>query len=175
MAYREKVYTVMRSSYSNHYRRMVPLLLCLLEFRSNNEVHRPVIQALELLKKYTNSKQRYYDASEEVPIEGILSSSWQSLILETGKDGSVKVNRINYELGVLQALREGLRCKEIWVVGANRYRNPEEDLPADFDEQREVYYQALSQTLDADEFIASLQGRMQEALASLDRGIPKNI
>ena len=51
----------------------------------------------------------------------------------------------------------------------------EEDLPADFDEQREVYYQALSQTLDTDEFIASLQGRMQEALASLDRGIPKNI
>lgn len=173
-AYREKVYTVMRSSYSNHYRRMVPLLLSLLEFRSNNEVHRPVIQALELLKKYTNSKQRYYDASEEVPIEGILSSSWQSLILETAKDGSVKVNRINYELGVLQALRDGLRCKEIWVVGANRYRNPEEDLPADFDEQREVYYQALSQTLDADKFIASLQGRMQEALAELERGIPKN-
>ncbi len=103
-----------------------------------------------------------------------MSSSWQSLILETGKDGSVKVNRINYELGVLQALRDGLRCKEIFVVGANRYRNPEEDLPADFNEQREVYYQALSQTLDASEFIASLQGRMQEALASLDRGIPKN-
>lgn len=173
-AYREKVYTVMRSSYSNHYRRMVPLLLSLLEFRSNNEVHCPVIQALELLKKYTNSKQRYYDASSEVPIEGILSSSWQSLILETGKDGAVKVNRINYELGVLQALRDGLRCKKIWVVGANRYRNPEEDLPADFDEQREVYYQALSQTLDADKFIASLQHKMKEALAELDRGIPKN-
>jgi hypothetical protein len=26
------------------------------------------------------------------------------------------------ELSVLQALREQLRCKEIWVVGANRYR-----------------------------------------------------
>jgi len=38
-------------------------------------------------------------------------------------------------LSVLQALREKLRCKEIWVVGANRYRNPEEDLPADFEAQ----------------------------------------
>ncbi|MEY2831990.1 MAG: hypothetical protein RLZZ574_1248, partial [Cyanobacteriota bacterium] len=49
------------------------------------------------------------------------------LILETNDDGSVKINRINYELAVLQALRDGLRCKEIWVAGANRYRNPEED------------------------------------------------
>jgi len=37
-AYREKVYTVMRSSYSNHYRRMVPQLLCLLEFPKNPSV-----------------------------------------------------------------------------------------------------------------------------------------
>ena len=27
-------------------------------------------------------------------------------------------------------LRERLRCKEIWVVGADRYRNPDDDLPA---------------------------------------------
>ena len=51
-AYKEKVYTVMRSSYGNHYRRMLPFLLNLLEFRSNNEIHKPVIKALELLKKY---------------------------------------------------------------------------------------------------------------------------
>jgi len=35
-AYREKVYTIMRSSYSNYYRRMIPILLEFLEFRSNN-------------------------------------------------------------------------------------------------------------------------------------------
>jgi hypothetical protein len=33
-------------------------------------------------------------------------------------------------------LRERLRCKEIWMVGANRYRNPDEDLPTDFEAQR---------------------------------------
>ena len=56
-AYRERVYTVMRSSYGRHYRRILPLILEQLEFRSNNEVHRPVIQALELLKKYADSNQ----------------------------------------------------------------------------------------------------------------------
>jgi hypothetical protein len=33
-----------------------------------------------------------------------------------------------------------LRCKEIWVVGANRYRNSDEDVPADFETQRTAYY-----------------------------------
>jgi hypothetical protein len=72
-AYREKVYTVMRSSYSNHYRRIAPIFVEPLEFRSNNDIHRPVIEALELLKKYKDSKQRYYASSEEVPIEGIFA------------------------------------------------------------------------------------------------------
>lgn len=55
-AYREQVHTVIRSSYSRHYRRIVPNLLSVLEFRSNNDVHRPVIQALELLVSTPNSK-----------------------------------------------------------------------------------------------------------------------
>ena len=104
----------MRSSYGNHYRRMLPFLLNLLEFRSNNEIHKPVIEALELLKKYIGSRERYYDETENVPTDGIIGASLSELILETKDDGSVKINRINYELAVLQALRDGLRCKEIW-------------------------------------------------------------
>ncbi len=173
-AYKEKVYTVMRSSYGKHYRRMLPFLLNLLEFRSNNEIHKPVIEALELLKKYIGSRERYYDEAENVPTDGIIGASLSELILETKEDGSVKINRINYELAVLQALRDGLRCKEIWVVGANRYRNPEEDLPTDFEQQREVYYQALQQPEDVEAFISNLQQQMTDGLAQLDRGIPKN-
>ena len=71
-AYKEKVYTVMRSSYGNHYRRMLPFLLNLLEFCSNNEIHKPIIEALELLKKYIGSRERYYDESEKVPTELII-------------------------------------------------------------------------------------------------------
>ena len=173
-AYREKVYTVMRSSYGNHYRRMLPSLLNLLEFRSNNEIHKPVIEALELLKKYIGSRERYYDSNENVPTEGIVSASLSELILEPLDDGSIKINRINYELAVLQALRDGLRCKEIWVVGANRYRNPEEDLPTDFEKQREVYYQALQQPEDVETFISNLQRQMTDGLTQLDREMPKN-
>ncbi len=173
-AYREKVYTVMRSSYSHHYRRLIPILLNLLEFRSNNQIHRPVIEALELLKKYTDSRERYYDELETVPMEGIVKNNLSDVVLETNNSGNIKINRINYELAVLQALRDGLRCKEIWVVGASRYRNPEQDLPTDFEQYKQVYYQALSQPTDVEEFINSLQEQMQSALAQLDQGMSKN-
>ncbi|VEP17976.1 transposase (fragment) [Hyella patelloides LEGE 07179] len=67
-----------------------------------------------------------------------------------------------------------MRCKEIWVEGANRYRNPEEDLPADFEQQREVYYQALGQPTNVEEFINPLKQAMDIALKTLNDGLPKN-
>ncbi len=94
-AYREKVHTVIRSSYSRHYRRIVPQLLSVLEFRSNNDVHRPVIQALELLTQYAESKQRYYSPEDEVPIEGVLKSGWREILLEKDSKGNERINRIN--------------------------------------------------------------------------------
>lgn len=173
-AYQQKVYTVIRASYSRHYRRLLPKLLSALSFRSNNDVHRPVILALELLKKYANSNQQYYSADDNVPIEGVIKPSQRELLIVEDSKGKERINRINYEICVLQALRERLRCKEIWVVGANRYRNPEEDLPADFESQRDTYYQALKQPTEVEDFIAPLKQDMEEALQRLNDGLPKN-
>ncbi len=173
-AYRSRVYTVMRASFANHYRRMIPQLLEMLEFRSNNDIHRPVIQALELLKKYADSKARYYDSGEHIPIDGVLKSGWKEILLEKDADGKERINRINYEISVLQSLRERLSCKEIWVVGANRYRNPDEDLPTDFDQQRQIYYQALTLPEDVENFITNLQQQMSAGLEKLDQGMAKN-
>ncbi|RNB78268.1 hypothetical protein [Brevibacillus panacihumi] len=71
-AYREKINTIIRASYGSHYRRMVPEILGILEFRSNNEVHRPVIRALELVKKFSDTGYHYLPMSEEIPIDGII-------------------------------------------------------------------------------------------------------
>jgi hypothetical protein len=142
-AYRTTLRTVIRNSYKGHYRRMVPQILDKLEFRSNNEHHRPVIQALDLLKRHAGSKLTLFPAEETVPTEGIVRGLWRDATLEKDAEGRKRVNRITYEICVLEALRNRLRCKEIWVVGANRYRNPDEDLPTDFEAQRTSYYQAL--------------------------------
>ena len=61
--------------------------------------------------------------------------------------------RLNPELGTeadFHALQEKLRCRELWVMGANKYRNPDDDLPQDFDIQREEYYRALGQPFRSD-------------------------
>jgi len=58
-----------------------------------------------------------------------------------------------YEIASWEALRDQLRCKEIWVLGADRWRNPDEDLPQDFEQRRTEHYAALSKPLDPSEFI----------------------
>jgi TnpA family transposase len=171
--YRQKVYTVMRASYSHHYRRMVPEILDTLQFRSNNEVHQPVIKALELIKKYYNIGSHYIPETENTPIDGVIKPSMKETVFEDDK-GKERINRINYEIVALQSLREKLRCKEIWVVGADRYRNPDEDLPTDFEERREENYKALKQPLDSEEFINSIRQVMYNGLTKLDINMPKN-
>ncbi|MEO0887656.1 MAG: Tn3 family transposase [Cyanobacteria bacterium J06634_6] len=172
--YQEKVHTRIRASYLHHYRRMVPSILDALSFHSNNEQHQPVIRALSILKRYQDSARRFYDSDEDLVIEGVLPANWPELVGETDSDGEIRINRVNYEICVLQALREKLRCRAVWVAGAGRYGNPEQDLPQDFEAHRDVYYQELSQPLEAEAFIQQLKQTMQIELGKLEQGMPKN-
>ncbi len=149
-------------------------MLDALEFRSNNEVHQPVIRAIELVRRFAGTRLHAYPADADIPLDGIVRPLWRSAVIDTDPQGRQRVNRITYEICALEALREQLRCKEIWIVGANRYRNPDEDLPANFDAQRAAHYQMLNLPLDADTFIAGLQQEMRAALAAFDTGLPRN-
>ena len=62
----------------------------------------------------------------------------------------------------------------MWVAGADRYRNPDEDVPADFAARREEHYAALDLPLDAGAFVAGLRDEMRTALDRLDRGLPRD-
>ena len=164
----------MRASYGSHYRRMLAPLLDTLKFGSNNTMHRPVIDALEFLKAHQEGKQRYFSLEEGVPIDGVVQSNFREIVLEKDKNGIERINRINYEICVLQALRKRLCCKEIWVVGADRYRNPDDDLPSDFEMKREEYYAALKQPQEAEEFVTALKRSMAESLKRLNSTFPRN-
>ena len=176
-AYQQKVQKLMRSSYSKHYRRMIPAILKHLEFCSNNELHRPIVRALELLKKYVDapSAQVHFAPTEDIPLDEVVPGTWRSTVVK--KDTVKKteqVNRINYELCVLQTLRDKVRSKEVWVKDANRFRNPDDDLPKDFETKRSAYYEALHQPQDVDTFIQRLQRDMTAALSKLNRSLPNN-
>ncbi|WP_156495162.1 Tn3 family transposase, partial [Oleiphilus sp. HI0128] len=171
--YKNQVHTLIRSSYGGHYRRMLPKLLELLKFKSNNTLHRPVLEALEWIADHRESKQQYIILNDRVPIDGVIKPKWREVVIE--KQGKTRrINRINYEICVLQMLREKLRCKEIWVEGADKYRDPDEDLPTDFEEKRNSYYQILGHTQDAAEFVSQLKSDMGAALSHLNNTIPKN-
>jgi TnpA family transposase len=171
--YRREVHTVIRASYRSHYRRMVPAVLRALTFRSNNDEHRPLIRALALLKQYADSDRApvYYADTDDVPIEGVVRAVWRDVVVKTDEAGNQRVNRINYEIAVLQVLRDRLRCKEIWVEGAKKYGNPDRDLPQDFRAQRTTYYTALALPTDAQMFISAQRTGMEEALATLHAGL----
>ena len=126
-----RVHTAMRASYGSYYRRMMPRLLAALDFRSNNGTHRPLLDALDAIRRAEGEGRQYFRA-EEIAIEGVIRPKWRDVVVEDAPGGGQRVNRINYEICVLQTLRERLRCKEVWVAGADRFRNPDEDLPADF-------------------------------------------
>ncbi|EJQ92773.1 Tn3 family transposase (plasmid) [Bacillus mycoides] len=172
--YNEKIYTKMHSSYQGHYRKSLSKILKNLTFRSNNQFHQPVIEAIQLIRKYDESGQRYFAIGDEVPIDGVIQHKWKGIIIEADSKGIERVNRINYEIAVLQSLRTRLRCKEVWIEGADRYRNPDEDLPQDFEERKEEHFQALKVPLEANLFISEIIRLMKDQLTLLNQGFEEN-
>ncbi len=88
------------------------------------------------------------------------------------KHGRRRVVRMVYEVATFQALRDQLRCKEIWVAGARRWRDPDEDLPKDFESRRAEHYASLRKPLDPAEFFGALRQEMTAALGELDDALP---
>ncbi|MFJ2737986.1 MULTISPECIES: hypothetical protein [unclassified Streptomyces] len=169
--YRARVRTVLRSSYSNHWRRMLSPLLNALELKCNNTAYRPVMDAIDLLKRCLDQpiakEGAFFDEAEEAPLGGVVREEWRKAVV----DEHGRVERIPCELCVLVSLRDALRRREIWVPGANRWRNPEDDLPPDFEQHRDVHYDAIRQPQDPEKFIGALHVRLREALTRFDTAL----
>ena len=163
-----QIQTVMRGSYASHYRRMLPSLLSVLRFRSNNEIWKPIIDALSLIAELNVDGRRYVPAS--LAPEGSIPRKWQGTVI----DNLGRLNVISYELCVLTQLRDRVRAKEIWIEGADRYRNPDDDLPNDFPERRNAYYAELNLTQDAHAFSNTVRGQLEQELRQLNATLPNN-
>jgi hypothetical protein len=165
-----RVRTKLRGSYSHHYRRGLPKLLKAVTFRSSNEAFQPVMDALALLGRYADSEADFYDAADAVPLEHVVPDDWRDAVVD---EDTGLVERIPYELCVLVALRKAVRRREIWVEGGSTWRNPDHDLPGDFEDNRDVHYRALSKPRDPADFVADLQKRHVAALEGLNTGLRK--
>lgn len=134
-----------------------------------------MLQALELIKRYKAEhpgNTRYYACGEHVPVDGVIPKDLVELLYKTDKRGRARIQRTVYECGVFQTLRDKLRCKEIWVVGADKWRDPDQDLPNDFEARRAENYEALRKPLDPKVFTSQMREEMAAALADLNDELP---
>jgi hypothetical protein len=164
--------TIMERKFARHYRRMLPLILESLPFRSDNR-YQPIIEALAFIRRHVGSHRRSFPQTDMVPIAGIVTPAWKQKVFEQVKD-ETRVNRRYYELCVLQQLQRALKCKEVWVEGSYAFRNPHEDMPGDWDDEprRMLHYQALGKPLDAQTFVRALKARLTTALAQFNHVLP---
>src|SRR6266700_1067689 len=170
--YRQTVQRTLKASYTNHYRRGMIDLLEVLEFRSTRRDH-PLLAALEVIKRHAKAgNATYYPLGEVAPRHKGIDEDWAALVYRADRRGKQRTVRMAYEVATFRALREMLRCKEIWVVGAGRYRNPDEDLPKDFEARRVDYYTELRKPLDPAVFTESLHGEMTAAIEELNDALP---
>lgn len=173
-AYRRTVQTTLRASYTGHYRRGLIKLLEVLEFRTGSSACQPVIEALALIRRHAGAGSlTYYPAGEHVPAHAGITEDWRPLVYRTDQHGRQRVVRMVYEVVTFQALREHLRCKEIWITGADRWRDPDEDLPADFETCRAEHYASLRKPLDPAAFITGLREEMRAELGALHDALPR--
>jgi hypothetical protein len=134
-------------------------------------VHAPIVEALALIKRYkadVPSRVKCYAPGEHVPVEGIIPAELAELMYRADSKRRQRILRTVYECGVFQALREKLRCKEIWVAGAEKWRNPDLDLPADFEDRRAENYAQLRKPLDPRRFTGEMREELDAELSALN-------
>lgn len=161
--YEKQVQTKIRSLYSHAHRKKLLTLLNAFELKTTLQESQPLLNAIQFVLKHTESTETYYPEDiTAMVIDKVIPSKWHDAVIEyeekirNNKNKIIKkVNRINYELAVLDEFRKQLNCKMIWIDGALRYRDPNEDLPKDFEKNREFYYHMLGLPLDVQEYITS--------------------
>jgi len=197
--YQNQVRTKIRSLYSHASRKILLTLLAVFEFKTNLYDSKPLLEAITLIKSYSGQSIKYYPNNIVVPIENVIPSNWLPLV-ETYDDDNIteisaeklsknndvkpesvasvktaaKINCFYYEIAVLEETLKQLKCKKIWIEGAHRYRNPDDDLPKDFDERREYYYKMMGLPLDPEDFIRPLKEQLTKSLKELNDSILSN-
>src|SRR3954467_7248700 len=68
------------------------------------DVHRPVIRALDLTRRYAETRVRAYPVEEDVPLDGIVRPLWRDAVVDQHPQGCPRIDRITYEICALEAL-----------------------------------------------------------------------
>ena len=114
-AFAKRVRTVLRSSYSAYYRKMLPRLLdAPWSFAATTPPTGPSWTRSSCSRATPShpAREQVYPAAESVPIEGVVPREWRDAVI----DEHGRVQRVEYELCVLRSLRDAIRRREIYVA-----------------------------------------------------------
>ena len=110
----------------------------------------------------------------KVPIDNILTVQEKANVIELDQGQEQRVIRKAYEYIILYQLQKRLKHKEVWIAGSLKYRNPDDDLPKDFTNNREEYYQKLGLPLSSETFVEQVKQSVILKLDTLDKNLSKN-
>lgn len=166
--YKETHYRFIKSSYNSYYKRAIVPIIKTIVFGSYSNRH--VIEALEVIKSHIDDNKKILKSFNDIPLDGIVSKSCRKFVCT-----NAGIDRHYYEICVLEVLRERLKCKEVWVENAYKYRDPELDLLKDFKEKEQEYYSVVGHPMEYKEFIDPLKQDLRQSLLLLDNGMPHNV
>jgi len=170
--YQDQVREKMHTTYAYGNRVALLSILRTLEISEDLSDYAPILKSISFINEYWNeSDLAYY--SNIPPMTGVVSPSWYNMTVTIEK-GQLRINKYNYELAVLEQVKELLSFKGIWINRSYRYRNPNKDLPKDFNKKRESYYKLLNLPLVPKEFTAKLKSSLANNLDALNTNIPNN-
>ncbi|MBA2728219.1 MAG: Tn3 family transposase, partial [Parachlamydiaceae bacterium] len=178
--YRNQVKAKALSLYSHNNRRIVWALIHALDFGAEPQLFK-ILKALNFLKKMNadeagektiSLKQRLYNP---ILLKSIIPDNWLPFVtIKTNHATKIRINWYAFELALFERLETELSVKNIWVKQAFRYRNPNEDMPPDFDENEDYYFNILGLPKDVEEFIKDLQQTVDDQLYELNGSILTN-
>ncbi len=154
---------IMREKYARTYRKMIKPILDVLKLNTNNRAYTKLLKGLDIIHSHINKNYRYFPLYEDVPLE-LLTKKYAALAIE--KVGQKeRIVKHYFELGILEKVDKMVRCKELWVKNAGKFRNPNADLPINWSENRHEYYKRIETPFDGNIFIETMQERMKEHLS----------
>jgi TnpA family transposase len=170
--YQNRVQEKMHTTYAYGNRQSLLAIVKTLQMSEDHIDYKAILDAISFINEYWNESDLAYYINIP-PLDGIIPQNWHNMVVTVEK-GQLRINKYNYELAVLEQLKEFLGFKAIWVDKSYRYRNPNKDLPKDFTEKRGSYYELLGLPLEAKKFVAKLKTSLANNLDALNANIPNN-
>ena len=148
-------------------RQFAPAVLTNVTFKASSNAGE-VLAAVEILTGLYRSG--IVAVPDDAPV-GFIPTRWQGYLRAAKAARDTARYRRYWELCTLLALRDGLRCGDVFVPGSRRYADPTSFLitPQRWTPERAEYCDLIGRPVDPSAALAAIDVELHEALADLDQ------